>query len=56
MIYSDKLGINVIKFQRKIQSFKMNKATLMLIQVLCLAVFVSAGKGLLDINFAKMVL
>ena len=34
----------------------MNKANLILIQVLCLAVFVSAEKGLLDINFAKIAL
>ena len=32
----------------------MNKAALILIQVLCLAVFVSAGTGLSDIKFTKM--
>lgn len=31
----------------------MNKAALILIQVLCLTVFVSAGTGLLDCNLTK---
>ena len=44
----------IFKFQKSSKTFKMNKAALILMQVLCLTVFVSAGTGLCDLNYTKI--